>query len=171
MGLYDQLTKNKEELPQLELTNRRNPSLLRDYAGIFVCAMIVFASISLGFVQIGIKVWFGQEVTLDASWVANLTSMASMALGALIQQKIGGPSAGIPIGNTSVSMPSVEVLPTIPADPYAPTPNSPAGYCSCCGQPMPGATASPAANYTTGDRYAEPLQASAGTPSDLRNGT
>ena len=64
------------------------PSVIRDYTGILVCAIIVIASIGVGFVQVGIKVFFGVEVTFDPSWLANLSSMASMALGALIQQKV-----------------------------------------------------------------------------------
>lgn len=66
----------------------KSPALMRDYTGILVCALIVFASISLGFVQVAVKVFLGQDIAFDASWVANLSSMASMALGALIQQKV-----------------------------------------------------------------------------------
>jgi len=66
----------------------KSPALMRDYTGILVCALIVFASISLGFVQVAVKVFLGQDVSFDPSWTANLSSMASMALGALIQQKV-----------------------------------------------------------------------------------
>ncbi len=66
----------------------KSPALMRDYTGILVCALIVFASISLGFVQVAVKVFLGQDVAFDPSWTANLSSMASMALGALIQQKV-----------------------------------------------------------------------------------
>jgi len=132
-----------------EVTTPRSPSLLRDYASILVCAMIVFASISLGFVQIAIKVIFGQEVQFDASWNANLSAMASMALGALIQQKMGGTSTApfatsgnvnfnVPADTTS--SPSVGVVDLSPAAQQpAPTLNTVATsqeICPCCEQPI-----------------------------------
>ena len=158
MTLYEKLSRRKggDDDDWRMAPPLRSPQTVRDYASIFVCGMIVFASISIGFVQAGIKVFFGLDVQFDASWNANLSSMASMALGALIQQKISAGPASNSQGNTSVTVP-VDVTPAIPADPYAQTPNSPAGYCSCCGQPMPGATPSAAADANT--PFANPARA------------
>jgi hypothetical protein len=112
-----------------------SPAMIRDYAGIIVCAMIVFASISLGFVQVIVKVLLGVEATFDASWSANLSAMASMALGALIQKNVGPSvnSLGGAGNNANVTVTTPYTPPPIPEGQTNP------GICPCCGQPI-GAT-------------------------------
>lgn len=118
---------------------KSTPAMIRDYAGILVCAMIVFASISLGFVQLAVKVLLGVEATFDASWSANLSAMASMALGALIQKNVSGPSGS---GTITGANPNITVTNDGIGKPYIPpVPDGQAnsGICPCCGQPI-GAT-------------------------------
>lgn len=132
MGLHDLLTNKREEYQRPPHT----PAMIRDYASILVCAMIVFASISLGFLQAAIKVFFNLDITFDASWNANLSSMASMALGALIQQKIGAPPGvgSIASGTTTVNVPGdIGPAPSVATSPPVTQP----GVCPCCGQALP----------------------------------
>ena len=118
------------------LKKPHEPALLRDYAGILVCAIIVLASIAVGFVQVVIKVAFGADVTFDPSWMANLSAMASMALGALIQQKVNSAATTSTPGaitRWSTSTPP----PMMPPEPLSPivTPGDMPNLCPTCGAP------------------------------------
>lgn len=57
---------------------------VKEGVGVLVAAVVVFAYIGIGFVQVGTLVTMGSEVKMPPDWMAAMLSLASAALGFLI---------------------------------------------------------------------------------------
>ena len=56
---------------------------LKEAAAVLVCAVTVFAFLSIGFVIMLIKILFGLDVVPPGEWLAAMLSLASTAIGFL----------------------------------------------------------------------------------------
>ena len=81
-------------------------STYRERAGVLVSALVVFALVMVGPIQLVVQVYTGQQATFDQTWVVTIAGLAGTAFGFLIGKQTSNTPNATTVTTTPATIPT-----------------------------------------------------------------